>query len=137
MSSSHREIRLEPPVGLQVWVLRKPHLSHFCSQSPLRPRANTWQGSAHKPFLFAYFIDSLTGSKQKEAPWDMLFANDVLSGETKEEVDEKLEEWRAAVEDRGMRVSRKKSECLFMEDPGMKPDKLDGVTEFKYIGSTE
>ncbi|XP_037780245.1 uncharacterized protein LOC119576671 [Penaeus monodon] len=99
------------------------------------------RGQNTAPFLFAIFIDSVTKSAQKEAQWDILFANDVQSGETKEEVDVGLEEWRAVVQDRGRRVSRKKAEYLFMEDPGMacelKGDKLDKVTEFKYLSSTE
>ncbi|XP_037782083.1 uncharacterized protein LOC119578589 [Penaeus monodon] len=56
------------------------------------------QGSALRPILFAILIDCLMWSIQKESPWDMLFADDVFSGETKEKVEERLVEWKAECE---------------------------------------
>ena len=43
----------------------------------------------------------------------MMFADDVvICAERQEEVEERLERWRRALEDRGMRISRKKTEYL-------------------------
>ena len=36
------------------------------------------QGSAFSPFLFAIMMDSLTENIRKEAPWQMMFADDVV-----------------------------------------------------------
>ena len=36
------------------------------------------QGSAFCPLLFAIMIDSLTDNIGKEAPWQMMFADDVV-----------------------------------------------------------
>ena len=36
------------------------------------------QGSALSPFLFAIIIDRLTENIRKDAPWDMLFADDMV-----------------------------------------------------------
>ncbi|XP_047487973.1 uncharacterized protein LOC125038499 [Penaeus chinensis] len=101
------------------------------------------QGSALSPFLFAIVIDCLTEAVQKIAPWDLMFADDVaLNGETNEDVEERLEQWRRALEDRGMKVSRHKTEYLYVgdQDPEraveMQGLKLNRVQEFKYLGST-
>ena len=63
------------------------------------------QGSALSPFLFA-FIDRLTKDIRKDAPWDMLFADDiVLSRKKYRELEEDLEIWKNALERRGLKVS--------------------------------
>ena len=71
------------------------------------------QGSALSPFLFAVVMDCMTREVQREAPWNMLFADDVVvCSETKEEVEQRLEMWREAIKVRGIRVSRQKTEYL-------------------------
>ena len=53
------------------------------------------QGSALSPFLFAIIIDRLTEDIRKNAPWYMLFADDiVLSRQNYRELEEDLEIWR-------------------------------------------
>ena len=37
-----------------------------------------YQGSALSPFLFAIIIDRLTENIRKDAPWDMLFVDDIV-----------------------------------------------------------
>ena len=106
------------------------------------------QGSALSPFLFAIIIDCLTQEVQREAPWDMLFADDVVvCGNRRDEIEERLELWRGAMEDRGMKLSRQKTEYLKLKAKGEGGDneedtevKLQGeaiaqVREFKYLGS--
>ena len=71
------------------------------------------QGSALSPFLFAVIMDRLTDEVRREPPWTMLFANDiVICEETRKEVEWILESWRYALERRGMKVSRSKTEYL-------------------------
>ena len=71
------------------------------------------QRSASSPFLFAVIMDRLTDEVRREPPCTMLFAdNIVICEKTKEEVDRRLESWRYALERRGMKASRSKTEYL-------------------------
>ena len=71
------------------------------------------QGSALSPFLFAIIMDKLTENIKEDAPWDMLFADDtVLSGKSHRELEDDLEMWKNALERRGLKVSRSKTEYL-------------------------
>ena len=65
------------------------------------------QGSALSPFLFAVIMDRLTDEVRREPPWTMLFADDiVICEEIREEVEQRTECWRYALERKGMKVSR-------------------------------
>ena len=101
------------------------------------------QGSALSPFLFAMIMDRLMDEVRREPPWMMLFSDDiVICEETREDVEQRLECWRYALERRGMKVSRSKTEYLCIiggnEDKTvkMKDTKVPRVKEFKYLGST-
>ena len=60
------------------------------------------QGSALSPFLFATIMGRLTEDIRKDAPWDMMFADDiVLSRQNYRELEENLEIWRNALERTG------------------------------------
>ena len=101
------------------------------------------QGSALSPFLFAVIMERLTDEVRREPSWTMLFANDiVICEEIWEELERRLESWRYALERRGMKVSRSKTEYLCInggnDDEIMKMEdtKMPGVKKFKYLGST-
>ena len=71
------------------------------------------QGSTLSPYLFTLILDVLTEQIQEIAPRCMLFADDiVLLGESREELNERLETWRRALETHGFRLSRSKSEHM-------------------------
>ncbi|XP_035841366.1 uncharacterized protein LOC110919430 [Helianthus annuus] len=104
------------------------------------------QGSALSPFLFAVILDELTKLIQEALPWCLLLADDiVLVADSKQSLNVRLEEWRAALEDRGLRISRSKTEYLYCDFSGVDNDEdiqitIDGqvvpqVTKFKYLGS--
>ncbi|KAK3871346.1 hypothetical protein Pcinc_023496 [Petrolisthes cinctipes] len=102
---------------------------------------DSFMGSALSPYLFILLMDVLVEEVTKEAPWSMLFADDIiLVSESHEELQERLELWRGLLEDYGLKVSRQKTEYLecnvaqggnlFMQD-----HKLPKVDAFKYHGS--
>ncbi|KAK3561329.1 hypothetical protein QTP86_030628 [Hemibagrus guttatus] len=101
------------------------------------------QGSALSSFLFAIVMDQLSEEVRQESPWTMMFADDiVICSESREQVEENLERWRFALERRGMKVSRSKTEYMCVnEREGSGTVRLQGeevkkVQEFKYLGST-
>ena len=66
------------------------------------------QESALSPFLFTVIMDRLTDEVRREPPWTMLFADDiVICEEIREEVEQRLECWRYALERRGIRRGKK------------------------------
>ncbi|XP_026396818.1 uncharacterized protein LOC113291508 [Papaver somniferum] len=85
-------------------------------------------------------MDQVTRDIQCEIPWCMLFADDVaLIGESRTEVEKKLELWRQSLESKGFRLSRTKNEYLRCDFDDPRPyvrDVLNGyLNTFKYLGS--
>ncbi|KAK3574504.1 hypothetical protein QTP86_008568 [Hemibagrus guttatus] len=75
------------------------------------------QGSALSPFLFAMVMDQLSEEVRQESPWTMMFADDiVICSESREQVEENLERWRFALERRGMKVIRSKTEYMCVNE---------------------
>jgi len=104
------------------------------------------QGSSLSPYLFTLVMDVLTGHLQDAIPKCMLFADDiVLIEESKEDVNGKLEVWREALESKGFRLSRSKTEymeCKFSKkqannDMEVKIGEhiIPQVSKFRYLGS--
>ena len=97
------------------------------------------QGSALSPCLFAMVMDRMTDEIREEAPWTMMFADDiVICSESKEQAEEKLESSRYALERRGMKVNRRKTRIHVNERQDNGTVKMQGeeVEDFKYLGST-
>ena len=99
------------------------------------------QGLALSPLLFITVMDAISQEVGRGPPHAMLFADDlVLCESTREQVEEQLELWRKAIENKGLRVSRSKIEYLppsSCHDSTVKPggEDINNVTTFKYIGS--
>ncbi|XP_022007798.1 uncharacterized protein LOC110907073 [Helianthus annuus] len=105
-----------------------------------------YQGSALSLFLFAVVLDELSKSIQGIVLWCLLFADDiVLLAESKHSLNAKLEEWRAALEGKGLKISRSKIEYLYCDFSGAGDGEdsrinIEGQvvlheTKFKYLGS--
>ena len=71
------------------------------------------QGSVLSPYLFILVLDELLKGVVQEVPWCMLFADDmVLIAETEQEVERMLEQVRMALESKGLKVNREKTEHM-------------------------
>lgn len=76
-------------------------------------RVELRQSSTLTYFLFTIVIYCII----EQLGRDMLFANDVLCGETREGVKERLKEWQRSTEDRAVRFSRQRTEYLCTNSP--------------------
>ena len=101
------------------------------------------QGLALSTFLCAIIMDKLTKDLRKEVPWYMMFADDIVqSRQNHRELKEDLKIWRNALEERGLKGSRNKTEYLKVGDADvgeelkLKGDVAKRVKNFKHLGST-
>ena len=87
-------------------------------------------------------MDRLTDEVRRKPRWTMLFADDIVICEETREVERRLESWKYALERRGMKVSRSKTEYLCInggndkETVKMENTKVPRIKEFKYLRST-
>ena len=105
------------------------------------------QGSALSPYLFVILMDVLTEGVRKEVPESMMFADDiVLCGGREVDMTEYLDTWRKSLEERGMRLSRPKTQFMDFnfeqnqqgnrEPVKILGEELERVTHFKYLGTS-
>ncbi|KAI5734291.1 hypothetical protein M8J77_004769 [Diaphorina citri] len=102
------------------------------------------QGSALSPYVFDLVMDVMTRNVKDEAPWCMMFADDVvLAAESASILTRKLERWREKLENQGIKISRSKtvhmnfgSELKDHERVQFDGGTLECVDKFKYLGST-
>ncbi|KAK3560783.1 hypothetical protein QTP86_019476 [Hemibagrus guttatus] len=88
-------------------------------------------------------MDQLSEEVRQESPWTMMFADDIVNcSESREQVEESLKRWRFALERRGMKVSRSKTEYMCVNERErsgtvrLQGEEVKKVQEFKYLGST-
>ena len=104
------------------------------------------QGSSLSPYLSAMIMDVLACGIKELSLWCMLYADDiVLCGTSSDVVEKKLEEWRRAMEDRGLKINREKTVYLRFNvdgnldgnsDINVQGQNLERVDTFKYLGAT-
>uniref|UniRef100_A0A1B0CQP9 Putative rna-directed dna polymerase from mobile element jockey-like diaphorina citri n=1 Tax=Lutzomyia longipalpis TaxID=7200 RepID=A0A1B0CQP9_LUTLO len=108
-------------------------------------RVGVHQGSALSPLLFNTVMDYLTSDIQTEAPWTLLYADDVVLIDTdKNLLQNRLNQWLDELESGGLRISRTKTEYMYVnlaentDDGGslvLGDQVLPRVDKFKYLGS--
>ncbi|GKC71120.1 retrovirus-related pol polyprotein LINE-1 [Tanacetum coccineum] len=84
------------------------------------------QGSAISPYLFALILDELSRGIQKDILWCMIFANDiVLVSESAEGLNDRLENWREALEANGLRILQPKESFRYLRSMLHKSGRID------------
>ena len=119
-----------------------------------RGEQQLWGGSRTTPRLGlkpipvpVLLMDVLTEDVRNYVPGSMMFADDiVLCGDDETDMTEYLETWRRALEDRGMRISRRNIQFIDFtfgqdNDQGREPvkilwEELQRMHHFKYLGSS-
>ena len=98
------------------------------------------------PYLFLLLMDVLTENVRKDVRGSIMFADDIVLGDDETDMTKYLETWRRALGDRGMRISRPKTQFIdfkFGKDNGQGREsvktlgeELQKVHHFKYVGSS-
>ncbi|XP_063614258.1 uncharacterized protein LOC134787426 [Penaeus indicus] len=107
-------------------------------------KAGLQQGSARRPFLFKRVFNVLTETVRENPRWCVLYVDDVgLVATSKRALQTKLERWRQALENRGMKISRSKTEDRTTDGEGDQQDTIQldrlnikRVKRIKYLGAT-
>ena len=105
-------------------------------------RVGLHQGSSLSPYLFDMILDVMGRGIKEQPPWCMLFAGDIMMCSTRRDhVERKLEEWRRAMEERGLKIIRRKTEYLGCNEHQyaeiqLQVETVNRVKTFTYLGST-
>ena len=105
-------------------------------------RVGLHQGSSLSPYLFDMILDVIRRGIKEQPPWCMLFADDtVLCSTRRDRVERKLEEWRRAMEEQGLKICRRKYEYVGCNEHEDAEIQLQGETSkrvktFTHPGST-
>ena len=98
------------------------------------------QGSTLSQLLFIIIMDVLASTIQRDPPWAMLFADDLVICEESRLRVEQLDSWREVLEGNGRRISRNKTEYLrpagSSEDVCLAGVHIPCTNTFKYVVST-
>ena len=71
------------------------------------------QGSALSPLLFVIVMEAISREFRFALLWELLYADDLaVIAETKEELINRLNEWKDNIESKGMRVNMNKTKVM-------------------------
>ncbi|KAK6757912.1 hypothetical protein RB195_015624 [Necator americanus] len=123
----------------------KPTSVVRCAVGTSRPfpvRVGVHQGSSLSPLLFILCMDKITKEIQKQHPWTLLFADDVmLASESRDDLQKQVQSWKDQLQQYGLRLNTSKTEYMEcgprIEDGSIRVHgtELNKVNCFKYLGS--
>ncbi|EYC44867.1 hypothetical protein Y032_0447g1625 [Ancylostoma ceylanicum] len=106
-----------------------------------RVNVGVHQDSALSPLLFILVMDAITKDIQKNVPWTLLYADDVmLAAKTKAELEQQVQTWQDRLAYFGLRLNVKKTEYLTTDKNEqdtvcVSGEELPRTNAFKYLGS--
>ena len=87
---------------------------------PFNVTVGVHQGSTLSPLLFNIVMEEATKECQRGVPWDMLYADDlIITGESKEDVEQQLQNWKVALAKRGLKINIGKTKVLVSGKDGL------------------
>ena len=111
-------------LGLEEWIVRFVQAMYTNTKSNVRVnneyseefgvKVGVHQGSVLSPLLFIIVLEALSLEFRTGAPWELLYADDlVVIAETEEELRAKLSKWKKGMEAKGLRVNVGKTKVMF------------------------
>jgi hypothetical protein len=84
-----------------------------CETEEFEVRVGVHQGSVLSPLLFTIVLEELSKRFREGLPWELLYADDLaLIAETEVKLMEKVQLWKASMEEKGLRVNVAKTKVL-------------------------
>ncbi|KAK6737515.1 hypothetical protein RB195_019929 [Necator americanus] len=109
---------------------------------PFPVEVGVHQGSSLSPLLFILCMDTITKEIQKQHPWTLLFADDVmLASGSRGDLQKQVRSWKDRLQKYELRLNTSKTEYVEcgprIEDGSIPVDgtELNKVSCFKYLGS--
>ena len=110
-------------VGVEEWSIRVIQGMYTNARSRVRVNGQyseefgvavgVQQGSVLSPLLFILVLEALSREFRTGAPWELLYADDlVIMADSLEQCSSKLKTWKAAMEKKGLRVNMTKTKFL-------------------------
>ncbi|ETN85809.1 reverse transcriptase [Necator americanus] len=94
----------------------KPTCVVRCAAGASRPfpvQVGVHQGSSLSPLLFILCMDTITKEIQKQHPWTLLFADDVmLAAESRDDLQKQVQSWKDQLQQYGLRLNTSKTEYM-------------------------
>ena len=137
--------------GVEESLINAVMLTYYDAKSSVRSAvgrtkdfsvgSGTHQGSALSPLLFITVLDTVTKDIQREVPYTIMYADDiVLVAEERADLQRWTEQWKVALEEAGLRMNLAKTEYM---EYGEQTDgsitvggrELPKTRNFAYLGS--
>lgn len=113
-----------------------------CDTESFEVSVGLHQGSVLSLYLFIIFLDEIAKSLSEQGSdsnLELLYADDlVITGNSKDKLERRLEEWRSKLETHGLRISRRKTVLLSTmngEEIELQGEQLASVDAFRYLGT--